>query len=56
MEKARVNHTIKLYAENMGTIPPNTAVLILTTRKNRYVANLTSDLSKNGTVHLFLKD
>lgn len=49
-------HKIKLYAENLGRIPPNTAVMVITTKKNRYVVNLSSDLSKNGAVELFFKD
>jgi len=47
---------LKLIAENLGAIPPNTALLIITTRKNRYTITLSSDYLQNGSVELFLKE
>lgn len=49
-------HKIKLVAENLGSIPPNTALLIITTKKNRYAITLSSNSSENGTVEFFLKE
>lgn len=46
---------IRMIAENLGSIPPNTALMIITTRKNRYTVRLSSDLKSNGVVELFLK-
>ena len=47
---------IKLFADNLGTIPPNTALLIITTKNNHYVVTLSSDYAQNGSVEFFLKE
>ena len=47
---------LKLAAENLGTIPPCTAFMIVKTRKKRYEVNLSSDFSSNGIVEFFMKE
>lgn len=47
---------IQLLAENLGTIPPCTAVMIVTTKTKRYEVNLSSNFYKNGVLELFLKE
>ena len=49
-------HTLELFANNLGSIPPNTALLVLTCNKKRYEINLSSDEVSNGTVKLVFKD
>jgi hypothetical protein len=39
-----------MYADNLGTIPPNTALLIITDGKKRYEVRITSDLEKSGAI------
>ena len=39
-----------MYADNLGTIPPNTALLIVTDGKKRYEVRITSDLEKSGGI------
>jgi hypothetical protein len=39
-----------MYAENLGEIPPNTALMIVTDGNNRYEVRITSDLQKSGTI------
>jgi hypothetical protein len=39
-----------MYAENLGSIPPNTAVMIITDGGKRYEVRITSDLQKSGTI------
>jgi hypothetical protein len=56
LDKKKLIHKIRLVAENLGSIPPNTALLVITTRLNKYVINLSSDFSKNGSVEFFLKE
>lgn len=56
LDKSIRTHKINLVAENLGSIPPNTALLVITTCKNRYSITLSSDNSKNGTVKFFLKE
>lgn len=47
---------LRLVAENLGTIPPCTALMIVTTKTKRYEVRLSSTFSKNATVELFLKE
>lgn len=46
---------IKMTAESLGSIPPCTAHMIITTKQQRYELDLTSDFVGNGIVELFLK-
>ena len=45
-----INNVITMYAENLGTIPPNTAVMIVRDGDKRYEVRMESDLGKSGTV------
>jgi hypothetical protein len=48
-EGAREN-IVTMYAENLGTIPPNTALMIVTDGNKRYEVRITSDTEKSGSV------
>ena len=39
-----------MYADNLGTLPPNTALMIVRDGKKRYEVRITSDLKKSGTI------
>lgn len=39
-----------MVADNLGTIPPNTALMVITIGKQRYDVNLTSNFQKNATI------
>lgn len=41
---------LTMYAENLGTIPPNTALMIVTDGDKRYEVRIASDLKKSGTI------
>lgn len=45
-----------LYAENLGSIPPNTALMIITDGTNRYEIRLSSDFKNNASVRFELKN
>jgi hypothetical protein len=45
-------HDISMFAENLGRIPPNTALMIIHDGINRYEVFLTSTLETNGTVRI----
>lgn len=47
---------IRLVAESLGSIPPCTAVMVVTTKSKRYEVRLSSNFTKNATVEFFLKD
>ncbi len=44
-----------MYADNLGTIPPNTALMIVTDGSKRYEVRITSDLKKSGTIRFVHK-
>lgn len=44
---------ILMFAENEGSIPPNTAILIFNTSKGRIQIPVDADLKSNGAVYLF---
>ncbi len=43
-------NVVTMYAENLGSIPPNTAVMIVTDGTRRYEVRMESDLKKSGSV------
>jgi hypothetical protein len=48
------HHEIIMVAENLGSIPPNTSVMIITTATNRSELMITSSEQKNARVVLDL--
>lgn len=51
LERGKENQ-LRLYAENVGQIPPNTAVLIIKAGKKRYDINLSASLQRDAVVIL----
>lgn len=45
-------HEITMYAENLGSIPPNTALMIIYDGQTRHEIFLTSNYTQNGTVRI----
>ncbi len=43
---------ISMFAENLGSIPPNTALMIVSDGKNRYEVYMSSSLTQSSTVRL----
>jgi hypothetical protein len=43
-------NTITMYADNLGAIPPNTALMIVTDGTKRYEVRIESDTEKSGSV------
>jgi hypothetical protein len=43
---------VSMFAENLGRIPPNTALMVITDGVNRYEVFLSSSFSENATVEL----
>ena len=39
-----------MYADNLGTLPPNTALMIVRDGKKRYEVRITSDLKRSGAI------
>jgi hypothetical protein len=56
LDKQNPMSKIKLAAESLGTIPPCTALMIITTKLKRYEVNLSSNFSSNAMIEFFLKE
>lgn len=50
LDKNASQNEVVMYAENLGIIPPNTALMIVTDGSKRYVVRMESDLGKSGSV------
>lgn len=44
------SNDLVMYAENLGSIPPNTALMVVTDGTKRYEVRITSDLEKSGAI------
>jgi hypothetical protein len=45
-----------MYAENLGSIPPNTALMVIYDGKKRYELNISSTETSNGVVSFKLRE
>ena len=45
-----IENELVMYADNLGTIPPNTALMIVYDGKKRYEVYMTSDLRKSAVI------
>ncbi len=52
LDSTQTSNEITMFAENLGLIPPNTALLIINDGKNRYEVHLSSNLEKNAAVRI----
>ncbi|HYC40615.1 MAG TPA: hypothetical protein VEB63_09010 [Chitinophagaceae bacterium] len=52
IDSLRESSEISMFAENLGLIPPNTALMIIDDGKNRYEARISSSLQKNATIRI----
>ncbi len=55
IEKENNVNELVMYAENLGSIPPNTALMVVTDGPNRYEVRITSDLKKSGVINFVHK-
>lgn len=52
LDPAKEVNEITMFADNLGSIPPNTALMIVNDGKKRYELRLTSNLEKSATIKL----
>jgi hypothetical protein len=50
LDKDVKENVVTMYADNLGTIPPNTALMIVMDGSKRYEVRIESDLAKSGSV------
>jgi hypothetical protein len=55
IDRSRPDNELVMYAENLGSIPPNTALMVVTANDKRYEVNITSTEDVNGAVRFRLK-
>lgn len=55
LEELEDENELVMYADNLGSIPPNTALMIVTDGTKRYEVRITSDLQKSGTIKFVKK-
>ena len=56
VDKDHPHHELIMVAENLGSIPPNTSLMIITTSTKRYQAFISSTEQKNAKVVFNLKE
>jgi len=56
IDKQRPEQEVIMVGENLGTIPPNTALMIINAGEKRYQLYLTSDEKKNAMVRFIYED
>ncbi|HEY4337193.1 MAG TPA: hypothetical protein VGM89_14885 [Puia sp.] len=52
LDSTREINEVSMFAENLGRIPPNTALMVLTDGKNRYEVFLSSNMTENATIQI----
>ncbi len=52
LDKTKELNEISMFADNLGSIPPNTALMIVTDGKKTYEVRLSSNLENNATVRI----
>ncbi|GGA82477.1 hypothetical protein [Puia dinghuensis] len=52
LDSTRDINEVGMYAENLGRIPPNTALMVVTDGKNRYEVFMSSSFTENATIQL----
>ncbi|MBK7289299.1 MAG: hypothetical protein IPI78_03060 [Chitinophagaceae bacterium] len=52
LDSTKEYNEVSMYAENLGLIPPNTALLVVSDGKNKFNIRLSSNLEKNATIRI----
>ena len=52
LDSTRDVNEITMFADNLGSIPPNTALMVVTDGKKRYEISMSSNLSQNATLKI----
>jgi hypothetical protein len=52
LDSSKQDNDLAMFADNLGSIPPNTALMLIYDGKKRYEVRLSSSLDKNGTVRI----
>ena len=56
LDRGRKDNELVMFAESLGEIPPNTALMVVKARDKRYEVNITSTEQTNGAVSFRLRE
>lgn len=56
VDKKQPHHELVMVANNLGSIPPNTSLMIVTTKEKRYQVSISSTQQQNAKVVIDLKE
>lgn len=56
LDRTKEINEISMFADNLGAIPPNTALMLVSDGKNRFEVRLSSTLQDNGTLRIRRKN
>jgi len=56
LDRSKKDNELVMFAESLGEIPPNTALMVVKVRDKRYEVNITSTEQTNGSVRFRLKE
>ncbi len=56
LDSAKAYNELSMFAENLGLIPPNTALVVINDGKNKFELRLSSSLEKNATIRIKRKN
>ena len=52
LDSTRQVNEVTMFADNLGSIPPNTALMVIDDGINRHEVRLSSSLDKNATIRI----
>jgi hypothetical protein len=52
LDSTKAYNEVSMFAENLGLIPPNTALMIVNDGKNKYEVRVSSNMEKNSTIRI----
>lgn len=52
LDPAKISNEISMFAENLGLIPPNTALMVINDGKNKFEIPISSNLERNATISI----
>ena len=52
LDSTKSLNELTMFAENLGSIPPNTALMVIDDGKNKFNIRLSSSLEKNATISI----
>jgi hypothetical protein len=52
LDSTKEYNEVSMYAENLGLIPPNTALMVISDGKSKFNIRVSSNLEKSGTIRI----